>query len=88
MQIWADWKYYFTSIPNLLDFVGLICILSFFLSRSNDGSTVFILIFGLFCKIYRAIMSLSIIYEKFMISIQLIKNSIFDMIPFLFILGT
>lgn len=33
-------------------------------------------------------MSLSLIYDKFMISIKLIKNSIMDMIPFAVILGT
>lgn len=75
-------------MPNLLDSVGLLSIITYLLVESHDGTMTTCLIIGLFCIFYRGIMSLSLIYDKFMISIKLIKNSIMDMIPFAVILGT
>lgn len=89
-QIATDFKDYFSTGANLFDFFGLISIIVFFSAGHNLEYRVNlpILLFGLFCIFYRAIMSLSVIYEKFMINMRLIKNSIYGMIPFLAVLGT
>ena len=52
----------------------------------SENTTLFFLIFGLFCVFYRGIGSLCIINEKFRIIIKLLKNSIIDMVPFMGIL--
>ena len=87
-QVFSDPFDYFGSISNLLDCVGLLSILTFLFIESHGNEMLVNLIVGLFCIFYRGIMSLSIIHDKFMISIKLIKNSIMDMIPFGVILGT
>lgn len=69
-------------MSNLLDSIGLISIITFLLMESDEGPMLYALIIGLFCVFYRGIMSMSVIYEKFMIAIKLIKNSFVDMIPF------
>lgn len=74
----------------MFDFFGLVSIYVFFLvGQSLDYKyNLPILLIGLFCIFYRGIMSLSVLYEKFMINIKLIKNAIIGMIPFLAVLGT
>ena len=69
-------------MANLLDFVGIIAIYVFFALESTDRDMVLILLLGLFCNFYKGIASLSIIYDKFMVSIKLIRNSILNSIPF------
>jgi hypothetical protein len=54
--------------------------------KFSENTTLFFLIFGLFCVFYRGIGSLCIINANFRIIIKLLKNSIIDMIPFLGIL--
>ena len=89
-QIITDFREYFLSGANLFDFFGLVSIIVFFLVGENLDYHINlpILLFGLFCIFYRGIMSICVIYEKFMINIKLIKNSIVGMGPFLAVLGT
>ena len=89
-QIVTDFREYFSTGTNLFDFFGLVSIIVFFAAGEGLAYEVNlpVLLFGLFCIFYRGIMSMSMIYEKFMINIKLIKNSIIGMVPFLAVLGT
>lgn len=83
IELWSNWRFYFKNMANWLDFVGLISIYIFFSLESQNRDMVFLILIGLFCNYYKGIASLSIIHNKFMVSIKLIKNSIFNIIPFL-----
>jgi ascorbate-specific PTS system EIIC-type component UlaA len=89
-QIVTDFKEYFLTGANIFDFSGLVCIIVFFVAGHSLSYHVNLplLLFGLFCIFYRGIMSLSCIYDKFMINLKLMKNSIMGMIPFLAVLFT
>ena len=79
-------KGYFEITNNAFDFFGLISIILYFVIGNmveNKESLAPFLIFGLFMVFYRGILSVSIIYEKFMVNLRLLINSLYDLIPFL-----
>ena len=83
-QIVANLKYYFTSLGNILDFVGIMSITAYlvykFVREKDDNELINnILILGIFCKMYRGIVSLSIIHPELMKGVKLLKNTIKDM---------
>lgn len=73
----------------MFDFIGLMSIIVFYITghRFPYEATLPILLVGLFCIFYRGMVSLGIIYDKFMINIKLMKNSVIGMVPFLAVLG-
>ena len=79
---------YISSLNNIFDFLGLGSIIAYFIVGyfvENKETFVPSLIFGLFMVFYRGILSVSIIYEKFMVNLKLVINSLFDLIPFLIV---
>ena len=79
---------YISSLNNIFDFLGLGSIIAYFIVGyfvENKETFVPFLIFGLFMVFYRGILSVSIIYEKFMVNLKLVINSFLDLIPFLIV---
>ena len=79
---------YISSLNNIFDFLGLGSIIAYFIVGyfvENKETFVPSLIFGLFMVFYRGILSVSIIYEKFMVNLKLVINSLLDLIPFLIV---
>ena len=75
-----------------MDFIGIMSITAYlvfkhFGAKYDNEWIDNILILGLFCKMYRGIVSFSIIHPELMKGVKLLKNTIRDMGYFLIILA-
>ena len=85
-QIFTSPQSYFASVPKMMNLLGLPLIVAFLLGtaeeKDEDGMWIFILILGLLTAFYRGIISISVIYDDFMISMRLMQRSLIEMFYF------
>ena len=81
---------YFSSVPKIMNLIGLPLVVVYLVAaddkKDEDGMWIFILLCGLLTAFYRGILSISVISEEFMISMRLMIQALWEMIPFLWVL--
>ena len=83
-------KGYIGAPINLVDLTGIVSIILYLtLEHDTQGDfEIYFLLGGMFLISYKAILSISILSEKFMVSMKLINNSLINLIPFLCVFAT